>query len=143
MESRSFHPKVLPMPLTAKKLAHITAMYAKVFASRSQQVTLTMRTGAGGTTTLQVKSVWRVMGDMDPTLSQTIADIETRATQPDVVAEFLESDVTLAQLRSTICITLVAGVGAQPAQKYIIAAIDVRGMAPGGDRFICSCMRQH
>ena len=83
------------------------------------------------------------MGDMDPTLSQTAADIETRATQPDVIAEFLETDVTLAQLRSVLYITLSAGVGAQPAQKYIIAAIDVRGMPPGGDRFVVNCMRQH
>jgi len=131
------------MALTTRKLAHITAMYKKVFAGRSQSVILTLRTGAGGTTTLTVNAVWRVMGDMDPTLSQTVADIETRATSPDVIAEFLESDVTLAQLRSCISITLAAGVGAQPAQKYIIAAIDVRGMPPGGDRYIVNCMRQH
>jgi hypothetical protein len=131
------------MALTTRKLTHITAMYQKIFASRAQNVVLTMRTSAGGTTTLTVKSVWRVMGDMAPTLSQTAADIETRATQPDVIAEFLETDVTLAQLRSTLYITLSAGVGAQPATKYIIAAIDVRGMPPGGDRFLCNCMRQH
>lgn len=131
------------MPLTARKLAHISAMYQKIFASRSQQVILTMRTSAGGTTTLTVKSVFRVMGDMDPTLSQTAADVETRATTPDVIAEFLATDVTLPQLRSVIYLALSAGVGAQPAQKYIIAAIDVRGMAPGGDRFQCHCRRQH
>jgi hypothetical protein len=131
------------MPLTTRKLAHISAMYQKIFATRSQQVVLTMRTSAGGTTTLTLKSVFRVMGDMDPTLSQTAADVETRATTPDVIAEFLETDVTLPQLRSVIYLTLSAGVGAQPAQKYIIAAIDVRGMAPGGDRFLCHCMRQH
>jgi hypothetical protein len=131
------------MPLTARKLAHLTGMYTKVFQQRSQQVVLTMRTGAGGTTTLTVKAVWRVQGDMDPTLSQTAADIETRATQPDVIAEFLQADVTLAQLRSVMYITLSAGVGAQPATKYTIAAIDVRGMPPGGDRFVVNCMRQH
>jgi ABC-type uncharacterized transport system involved in gliding motility auxiliary subunit len=131
------------MPLTTRKLTHISAMYQKIFASRSQQVVLTMRTSIGGTTTLQIKSVFRVMGDMDPTLSQTAADVETRATTPDVIAEFLETDVTLPQLRSVIYLTLAAGVGAQPAQKYTIAAIDVRGMAPGGDRFLCHCMRQH
>ena len=131
------------MPLTTRKLNHITAKYAKIFASRSQGVILTMRTGAGGTTTLQVNAVWRVMGDFDPTLSQQIADIETRATQPDVIAEFLATDVTLPQLRSTIYLTLAAGVGAQPAQKYTIALIEVRGLAPGGDRFNVHCMRQH
>jgi hypothetical protein len=118
-------------------------MYAKIFAGRSQTVVLTCRTGAGGTTTLNKPAVWRVQGDMDPSLSQTAADIETRATSPDVIAEFLETDVTLAQLRSCIYITLAAGVGAQPATKYTIAAIDVRGMTPGGSRFVVNCMRQH
>lgn len=131
------------MPLTTRKLAHISAMYRKVFAGRSQAVVLTLRTPAGGTTTLTVQGVFRVMGDMDPTLHQLSADNETRATMPDVIAQFLEADVTLAQLRSCIYLTLAAGVGAQPAQKYVIAAIDVRGMTPGGDRFICDCMRQH
>jgi ABC-type uncharacterized transport system involved in gliding motility auxiliary subunit len=41
------------MPLTTRKLTHISAMYQKIFASRSQQVVLTMRTSIGGTTTLQ------------------------------------------------------------------------------------------
>jgi hypothetical protein len=118
-------------------------MYKKVFAGRAQSVILTLRTPVGGTTTLTINAVWRVMGDMDPTLSQTAADIETRATSPDVLAEFLESDVSLAQLRSCLYITLAAGVGAQPASKYIIAAIEVRGMPPGGDRFLVHCMRQH
>jgi hypothetical protein len=131
------------MPLTTRKLAHITAMYAKVFASRSQQVILTMRTAGGGTTTLTIKAIWRVMGDYDPTLSQQIADIETRGTQPDVLSEFLQSDVTLPQLRSTIYLTLAAGVGAQPAQKYVITFIEVKGITPGGDRFNVHCMRQH
>ena len=131
------------MPLTTRKLNHIAAKYAKVFAGRAQGVILTLRTSAGGTTTLTVNAIWRVMGDFDPTLSQQIADIETRATQPDVIAEFLATDVTLAQLRATISLTLAAGVGAQPAQKYTVSLIEVRGLAPGGDRFNVHCMRQH
>lgn len=131
------------MPLTTRKIAHIVAMYQKVFAQRSQSVILTMRTSAGGTTTLTVNAVWRVMGDQDPSLTQSVADVETRGSLPDVYAEFLETDVTLAQLRSVLWITLTAGVGAQPAQKYFINAIEVRGMQPGGNRFNVHCMRQH
>ncbi len=132
------------MPLTAAKIAHINALYAKIFAFRSQPVILTTRNTDGSTSTTTLTTVFRIMADADPTRNQLAADNETRATIPDAVAEFLQSAVTLTFLRSVIYLSLPASPpGATPAQHYHITSIDVRGMTPGGDRFICNCMRQH
>src|SRR5437588_7122308 len=122
------------MPLTARKIAHLKANIARVQQGRSQQIVLTCRTPSGGTSTLTVTAVWRVMGDFDPTLEGANNDRYHLGASPDVNAVFSLADVSLDVLRSCIWATLGAdATGAQPATKYVLLDAEPIGMIPGGD----------
>lgn len=132
------------MPLTPRKIAHIKANIGKTLIGRQQQVILTLRTAAGGTTTMTLNAIWRVQTDADPTFQGPTADHFHLGTTPDVAAIFNQTDITLPQLKS--CIGGVLGSGAQnaqPANKYTLLSVEPFGILPGGDRFFTLWTRQH
>lgn len=96
-----------------------------------------------GTNTLQINGIWRVMEDADPTLSEINIAVMRTAEKPDVIAHFLESDISLAQLRSCIYAYPTTPVGVNPANHFLLAHVDVRGLQPGGSQLITYWMRQH
>ena len=132
------------MPLNAAKIAHIKANIVKMNAGRQQQVILTLRTAGGGTSTLTVNAVWRVMGDFDPTYEGPNNVRFQGTVDADVEAIFNQADVTLPQLRACIWASLGSdATGAQPATKYTLMDIEPVGIMPGGDRFFTRWTRQH
>ena len=132
------------MPLTARKVAHMRSMVAKTMAGRTQQVILTLRTPTGGTQTLTVNAVWRVMGDFDPTLEGANNDKYHLGAEPDINAIFNITDISLHQLRACLWATLGSdATGAQPATKYALLDVEPIGTPPGGDRFYTKWSRQH
>jgi hypothetical protein len=131
------------MPLNARKIAHIRNQIARTHAGRSQQVMLTLRTDTGGTTTLVVNAVWRVMIDSDPTLEGAQNTRFKIGADDDINAMFDMKDITLHQLRSCIYAQLGSdATGAQPAQRYVLLDVEPVGLMPGGDRFFTKWTRQ-
>lgn len=123
------------MPLTAKKLAHMAALYPKILQQRTQPITLVCKNPDGSTTPITVDAIWRAGQDADPAL--------TGATgQTDVLAMFLESDVSLATLRSVVYASPQTPVGAEPATRYLITALAPRGFPVGTDRIFVTLRRQ-
>lgn len=123
------------MPLTAKKLAHLASLYPKILQGRSQPITLVCKNPDGSTTTIEKTGIWRVVQDADPVITGQVAS-------PDILAMFLESDVSLATLRSVISAYPTTPAGAEPAERYTITAIAPRGLQPGADRIFVSLRRQ-
>jgi hypothetical protein len=132
------------MPLTSAKAAHLNAMIRKSWVQRSQLVDLHLRTAGGGTTVLTVTSIWRVLQDADPNLGPAYGDTSKQMGDVDVSAVFFVADVTLAQLRSCLWAQLTAGqgVGVQPATKYTLTSVEVKGILPGGSRYLTHWIRQ-
>jgi hypothetical protein len=130
------------VPLTAAKLAHLTALYAKVVLFRQQAVTLTLRQSGGGTTTLGVNCVFKPLADLDPAFDPVGAGISD-IKGADAYAMFLETDVTLAQLRSCLYLTINSPVGSDlVASRYIPTSIAAKGLPAGGDRYLVTFERQ-
>jgi hypothetical protein len=132
------------MPLTTAKLAHIDAVVRRAWSSRSQTVDLTLRSVGGGTTTKTVTAIWRAIQDADPSLGPAYGESAAQNGDADVEAVFFVADVTLAQLRSCIYAQLHAGQGqgAEPAHRYTLTTVEVKGMKPGGSRFLTYWIRQ-
>jgi hypothetical protein len=130
------------MPLTPSKAAHIQNMVAKTFTGRSTSVILTLRTAGGGTTTLTVQAVWRVIIDDMPTYEGPTNALTHLGVESPIQAEFNAADVTLAQLRSCIYATLTSPGPNQPASRYVLTDIEPTGMLPGGTRYFTRWTRQ-
>jgi hypothetical protein len=132
------------MPLTASKAAHINAVLRRSWAQRSQLVDLHLRTAGGGTTILTVAAIWRVLQDTDPSLGPAYGDTAKQMGDVDVSAVFFVADVSLAQLRSCLWAQLAAGqgTGVQPATKYTLTSVEVKGLLPGGSRYLTHWIRQ-
>jgi hypothetical protein len=132
------------MPLTVQKAAHINTMLRKAWAQRSQTVDLHLRIAGGGTSVLTVSSIWRVLQDADPSLGPAYGDTAKQMGDVDVSAIFFVADVTLAQMRSCLYAQLTAGqgIGVQPATKYTLTSIEVKGLLPGGSRYLTHWIRQ-
>jgi hypothetical protein len=123
------------MTLTAKKLAHMAKLYPKILQQRTQSITLVCKNADGSTTPREVDGIWRAMQDADPAL--------TGATgQTDILAMFLESDVSLATLRSVAYAYPTTPQGAEPAGRYLITALAPRGFPVGTDRIFVTLRRQ-
>jgi hypothetical protein len=122
------------MPLTPAKLKHMAKLWPKVLAQRTQQITLHCKNPDGTTHDLVVNAVWRATQDADPVLGH--------AAQSDILAMFMESDISLATLRSVIYAAPVTPTGAEPAQRYIITALAPRGFPVGTDRIFATLQRQ-
>jgi hypothetical protein len=129
------------MPLDSRKLAHIRRLVARTHAGRQQRVVLTLRTPAGGTTTLAVEGVWRVQADFDPSRENPTNDRFHVGPGQDVFAVFDAGGITLQQLRSCLWAEPLPD-GAEPGRRYILLDIEPVGMAPGGTRFITRWTRQ-
>lgn len=122
------------MPLNARKLAHMAKLYTKVLAGRSENITLVCKNADGSTSTITANGIWRPVQDADPVLGP--------AAGADVLAMFLETDVSLATLRSVIYAHPTTPIGAEPAVRYSIIALAPRGFPPGTDRIFISLRRQ-
>jgi hypothetical protein len=132
------------VPLNARKIAHIKARVKQIFAGRAQQVILTCRTGSGGTTTLTVNAIWRVMIDADPAIEGAQNTRFKIGADDDINAMFNTEDITLQQLRSCIYAELGQdATGAQPAKRYVLLDVEPVGIMPGADRFFTKWTRQH
>jgi hypothetical protein len=123
------------MPLTARKLAHMQALYTKILQERSQSITLVCKNPDGSTSTIQRTGIWRVVQDADPAIAGQV-------NSADVLAMFLESDVSLATLRSVIYAYPTTPTGADPAERYTITSLAPRGFPVGADRIFISLRRQ-
>lgn len=123
------------MPLTAKKLAHMAKLYPKILQGRTQSITLGIKHPDGTVTTTTVNGIWRAMQDADPVLTGSVA-------QTDILAMFMESDVSLATLRSVAYAYPTTSTGAEPASRYLITALAPRGFPVGTDRIFVTLRRQ-
>src|SRR5579859_358617 len=129
------------MPLTASKLAHLNAKLAILFDQRAQQVTLTLKNADGSTTTLTINGIFRLGADFDPTMDLAPHGSELKGA--DAILMVHEADVTYAQIRACIYVTVTTPAGADAmASRYIVTSIEPKGMGPGGDRYILSLDRQ-
>jgi len=131
------------MPLSTRKLAHIKANLVKVWASRTQQVLLTIRNPDGSTTTLTpIAAIWRATEDQDPIYDPagTGGDDQKAA---DIVALFNLADISYATMRQCVWAELVPGQpGPAIATRYLPTSITPKGIAPGGDRLLVTFDRQ-
>jgi|SRR5579884_2027776 len=126
------------MPLNTRKLNHLHDLLVRAMAGRSQDVILTLKAADGSTSTLTVPAIFRLSVDADPRL----AGHSGSPGAPDVLAQFMQTDVTLDQLRACVKITLPPGTtGPDLANAYAIRSIAIKGLQPGGDRFICAVTR--
>lgn len=130
--------------LTPQKLAHIDAMIAKAQAGRTQLVDLTLRQTDGSTSVLTVPALWRAVQDADPSLGPSYGETAAREGDADIIAVFNVSDVSFHQLRSCIYASLHPGEGqgVEPAHRYVNVAIEVKGIKPGGTRYLTHWIRQ-
>lgn len=128
------------MPLTTIRANHIKNKLPKITQGRTQLIDLTLKNPDGTTWTLSVNAIWKPDHDVDPVLSA----IGPRAASvaDDIVSVFLQSDVTLAQLRACIYAQPHTPIGAEIANRYILMSITPKGLLPGGDRFVCTWTRQ-
>lgn len=132
------------MPLTPAKLAHLRATIDRSWQGRTQRVRLTRRTAAGGTATMDLTAIWRPAQDADPSFGPAYGEGGGQLQIADVVAVFRVADIAYQQLRATLYAELVPGEGAgvEPAGRYVLTSIAVRGMQPGGSRYLTYWIRQ-
>lgn len=123
------------MPLTPKKLAHMAKLYPKILAERTQPIVLGIKHADGTVTTTTVNAIWRATQDADPVLSGSVAGT-------DILAMFMESDISLATLRSVVYAYPQTPVGSEPATRYLITALAPRGFPVGTDRIFVTLRRQ-
>jgi hypothetical protein len=123
------------MPLTSRKLAHIAALYGRAMTGRSQSITLHCKQPDGSVTTITATGIWRPMQDADPVIAGQVGTA-------DVLAMFLETEVSLATLRSVIYAYPTTPTGAEPADRYTITALAPRGFPVGTDRIFLTLRRQ-
>jgi hypothetical protein len=131
------------MTLTPAKLTHLTATIRRSWAGRSQLVDLTCRQSGGSTTVLTVPAIWRVIQDADPSLEPAYGESAAAYADADIQAVFLLADLTYHQLRSCISAQLHPGegIGMQPATTFTLTNIQLRGLQPGGSRFLTLWVR--
>ena len=130
------------MPFNATRLAHIQANMLKIMAGRTQSVILTLQLPGGGSTTLTLNAIWRVMEDQDPVYDPAgVGGDDLKSA--DVVAMFNLADVSYDQMRSCVFAQLApAQPGPDVATRFLPTAIFVKGIAPGGSRLIVTFDRQ-
>jgi len=129
------------MPLTPSKVARIQANVAKTFTGRTTSVTLTLRQAGGGTTTLVVNAVWRVLFDDMPSMQGPTNALTHLGVEAPVYAEFNSADITLAQLRSAIYAVPATG-PSEVATRYVLTDIEEAGMLPNATRYFTRWTRQ-
>lgn len=130
------------MPLTARKVTHLTGKYASIMAGRSQTVNLTLRNADGTTSVLAVPAVWKPVWDSDPTRDGATVHPAEIGTANDIVAWFRTTDVTLVQLRSCIYASPASPGPGETSPRYTLVSIEARGIPPGGDRFVTEWVRE-
>lgn len=129
------------MPLNPRKLAHLAANRTRIFASRAEPITFTIRNPNNSTSTLTINAIFRSMADEDPSTVRAppLSDIHGA----DAILEANLSDISLTQLRATITLARAPGAaGATFASTFMITSIAVKGIPPGGDRWIVTLTRQ-
>jgi hypothetical protein len=133
------------MPLTPSKAKHIAAKLRAVALGRTQLITLTLRTPAGGTTTMTIPMIWKPAEDADPSMvppgsgTPGFTNIDQTA---DIVAIALQQDISLAQIRAVISAQPASPTGAEVANRYILTSDTPKGITPGGDRLLLTFRRQ-
>lgn len=138
------------MPLDARKLAHIRTAQRMTFEGRAQPVTLTLRTPTGATEQRTVPAIWRPVMDTDRTLEGPTNATSRAGVEPDVMAIFDQADVSYAQLRATLYVTVPpnpAGTPTVPSgfpagAHFVLTDLEIAGMPPGGDRYFTLWTRQ-
>jgi len=124
------------MPLTTKKLAHMATLWKRSLANRQQTISLICKNSDGSTTTITKPAVWRVVDDADPVLPGITS------AQADVIAMFMLTDISLAQLRSVTAMYPSSPQGSEPANRYRIVSLAPRGFPVGQDRIFVTLKRQ-
>jgi hypothetical protein len=120
--------------LTASKIARIKANQAKLFAGRAQTITL-HGVASSVPWTLTVQGIIR--GQEDNPQSGTVNTIRANAN-----AEVRTSDVTLAQVRQLLYLTLPSGSPDTLAgEQFTVVGAQLKGLMPGGDRYILALFR--
>lgn len=133
------------MPLDTRHINHIKNKMARTRVGRTQTVALVLKLPDNTTSTLTADALWRPMVDADPSLApanRVVLGDAGLGGSGDVLASFLATDVTLAQLRSCIYAYPASPYPDEPATRYLITSITPRGMMAGGDRYVCTFTRQ-
>jgi hypothetical protein len=131
------------MPLTAAKIAHIKGKLDLLHQGRSQQIVLTLKASDGSTSTRTVTGILRPVADEDPSFTSEGGGNTVNAKNSDAVMALKQADIDLPTLRSVVEVSYGNdATGAQPANRYRITGIDIKGIMPGGDRFVCYLERQ-
>jgi hypothetical protein len=121
-------------------MKHITAKLDAIWQNRTIQMRLVLRQPDGGTVTLTVNGIFKLIQDEDPTIfvQQGLDSIHNA----DAVALLKTDDITLSQIRGCMYLEPQTTWGSSIVTRYLVTGVAMKGMLPGGDRYVLSLDRQ-